>query len=303
MPLFRRHSADPASSAQPPEHVAGLHAAMMGRGWQPAPSQPFDGKLEQQCTHVALTMHKLSSSPLGPDPAIQGSNFRDSYRGMVDGRSVTVANAWLLMRDNWLSAIQPFHGTSVCAVQLPTLVAPTCVQPRTFRPAVPLAEVPTGDHAFDERYSVRAAPGLGPQLLTAPVRQLILARDDWIFLIDGALLGCIGRGAFEAIDDVWQRIDDVMNVVRAIPTSVMPDHVDRSVDDLMARISAVDDIDGALALLQSLSDSDRERLARSTTPLSVMADVRTPEEAMQRFEALSMDLRAQLLAMFGRIDG
>ena len=68
-------------------------------------------------------------------------------------------------------------------------------------------------------------------------------------------------------------------------------------------IAAVDDIDGALALLQSLSDDDRSRLASSDTPLAVMADVRTPEEAMLRFESLDQSARLQLLAMFERSGG
>jgi hypothetical protein len=56
-------------------------------------------------------------------------------------------------------------------------------------------------------------------------------------------------------------------------------------------------------VLQDLTPDERERLARSGTPLAAFADVRTPEEALARFGALPEAQRMQVLAMCSRVDG
>ena len=79
---------------------------------------------------------------------------------------------------------------------------------------------------------------------------------------------------------------------------MLPHHTDHSVEDLAARIARIDSLEQALAFLLQLSDADRQRLARSDTPLADFADVRTPEEAMVRLQTMDFVRRAQLLAMF-----
>jgi hypothetical protein len=54
-------------------------------------------------------------------------------------------------------------------------------------------------------------------------------------------------------------------------------------------------------MLQELTPEDRKQLARSGTPLAEFADVRTPQEAIARFETLDPQRRMQLLAMFVRV--
>ncbi len=95
----------------------------------------------------------------------------------------------------------------------------------------------------------------------------------------------------------------MLGIVIAIPGTVMPSQVDYSADDLAARIRRLDDVNDAIAFLQSLTPDERDRLARSDTPLAAFADVRTPEEALARFGSLPEAQRMQLLAMFSRVDG
>ena len=99
------------------------------------------------------------------------------------------------------------------------------------------------------------------------------------------------------------RVTEVLDIVTAIPGSVMPSQVDHSADELVARISRLDDVNDAIAFLQGLTTDERDRLARSDTPLAAFADVRTPEEALARFGALPEAQRMQVLAMFNRVDG
>jgi hypothetical protein len=46
-----------------------------------------------------------------------------------------------------------------------------------------VSESPTGDPVFDDRFQVAAMPDIGQQMqvLTANLRQRIMARDDWVF--------------------------------------------------------------------------------------------------------------------------
>ena len=111
-----------------------------------------------------------------------------------------------------------------------------------------------------------------------------------------------GSRRVQSVDDISRRLDEVLGVVAAIPTSVMPARVDRSVDDFAARIKSLSTVEDALVFLQQLTPDDRERLAQSNTPFALFADVKTPDEAMTRFETLDPQQRMQLLAMFQRVD-
>lgn len=119
----------------------------------------------------------------------------------------------------------------------------------------------------------------------------------------GTALVCVTQGSFATADDVVRRVHDVLDLVAAIPASVVAHRVDRSVDDLAARIARIDSVEQAITFLQGLGDADRERLARSDTPLAGFADVRTPEEAMARFQALDQAQQMQLMGLFMRARG
>ncbi|HEX2551026.1 MAG TPA: hypothetical protein VHK64_05475, partial [Nocardioidaceae bacterium] len=153
----------------------------------------------------------------------------------------------------------------------------------------------TGSPWFDERFEVFGAP----QALPVPALPLIAARDDWVLVAEGYTVACIRKDPYASVDDVTGLVRAVLDIVATIPASAA--RVDRSVDDLVAQIRALDGPEDALAFLQRLSDGDRERLARSNTPLAPLADVRTPEEAMMRLQLLPPDQQSQLMAMFFRV--
>jgi hypothetical protein len=130
---------------------------------------------------------------------------------------------------------------------------------------------------------VTVLPGLPVVELTPELQRLLMARDDWLFRTEGNELICGSQDPFGSVNEMLQRIEAVLAFVAAIPTSTMSACVDHSEDDLMVRIDSVDD---AIAFLQQLTSADRERLARSNTPLSTFADVTTPEQAVDRFQKL-----------------
>ena len=305
MPLFKHHHAA-TTPAVPGVSVAGLAGLAADQGWAAAGDRPFDGHLEDAAAEINRTMHGAARS-LGAvrlhGIRIGATTFRDAYRGSVAGRVVIVANAWTNIGAEVRYSTGEWYGAAVCAVELPSLLPLLCVQPRRFPPVTRIRETPAGAEPFDDLFLVAGTPGPGnsAQLLTPEVQQRIMARDDWVFWAERYLLGCVSKGPFREAAQVAQRVDEVLGIVAAIPASVLPDHVDHSADDLIARAARLTTMQEGLAFLQELTPAERDRLARSDSPLAALADVRTPQEAMARLKALDPPRKMQVMAMFMRV--
>ncbi len=301
MPLFRRRH-DESAPAAPVVEESRFASAAAGRGWQPvAGSTAFDSPMHEAIRQTTYVFNGQYSYSMG-DQIDYVPQLHDVFRADRDGRTVIVANAFTNMRPG-LAGARGVKGVSVCTVEIPALISVACVQPRKFKPSVMhIPEQPTGDAAFDERFLVLASPGLPPIDFTPGLRSVISAREDWIFRVHEYLFTCFGEAPFDSVDEIAQRIDDVLAVVSEFPESVMPKRVDHSQDDLLARIRKLDSVDDALAFLQQLTPDDREHLAKSDTPLAGFADVQTPEEAIARFQGLDPAKQLQILAMFERVD-
>jgi hypothetical protein len=126
------------------------------------------------------------------------------------------------------------RGVAVCVVELPSTLALVCVQPRRYRHRVirHLPELPTGNEDFDNDFSVTVAPGLPVVELTPELQRVLMARDDWIFRMEGQQLIGVSQDPFGSVHEMLQRIDDVLAFVAAIPASVMSARVDHSEDGL-----------------------------------------------------------------------
>ena len=98
-----------------------------------------------------------------------------------------------------------------------------------------LPELPTGNPAFDLRYAVAVLPGADQQPLTWDVQQRIMAREDWVFRAERYVLACVSAGAFAAVEEVSQRIGEVLAIAEGIGAAVTPVTVDDSDDELLAR--------------------------------------------------------------------
>ena len=307
MPLFRHHHDAPAPDGPGtglPE--SGLPAFAAAQGWAPAGDRPFDGHLEDAAAEINRTLHGAARS-LGTvrrqGLRIGATTFRDAYRGSVAGRVVIVANAWTNIGPEVRQSTGEWYGAAVCAVELPSLLPLLCVQPRRFPPVTRIRETPAGAGPFDDLFLVAGTPGpvSSAQLLTPDVRQRIMARDDWVFWAERYLLGCVSQGPFRDAGQVARRVGEVLGIVAAIPAAVLPDHVDHSADDLIARAARLTSMQEGLTFLQQLTPGERDRLARSDSPLAALADVRTPQEAMARLRSLDPQRKMQVMAMFMRV--
>ena len=295
----------PGQFPGPPGAASVLGQAAFAQGWQPVGDQPFDRRLEDQVAPVISCLWGMSRGVPRQQDENRGTNFRDAFRGSVDGRNVTVANAWTYLLPPGIRRDPGFGGAGCCAVELPSVLPILCVQPRRIHPVLGMHATPAGSPEFDQHCIVNAVPagmlGDPQQVLTPEVQQRIMARDDWVFLAEGYLLGCFSRGPFRSFDEATQRLSEVLAIVAAIPESVLPSRVDHSQDDLVDRISRLTSVEDALAFLQGLTPGDRERLAQSDTPLAAFADCQTPEEAMARFQSLDQGQRLQLITMFTQV--
>ena len=301
MPLFRRRH-DESAPAAPVVEESRFATAAIGRGWQPASPSEFDSDMVDAMRESTNVFNGHSPRVIGISSTYR-AHAHDVFRADRDGRKVIVANAVTNVQPG-LPGAQGLKYISVCAVEIPALISLACVQPRTFRPSVShIPEHPTGDPAFDERFLVLMAPGLPEVEITPDMRRLISAREDWIFRVHLYLFTAFGNAPFESVDEMAQRIDDVLAVVAAFPASLMPSRVDHSQDDLILRINKLESVDDALAFFQQLTPAERESLAKSDTPLAGFADVKTPDEAIARFQSLDPAKQLQILAMFERASG
>jgi hypothetical protein len=288
------------------DSVAGLAEAASAWAWEPVGGDPLDSGMIDAVHDVARSLHgAFRSTSIGAGShsvQLAGTTFHDAYRGTVDGRQVTVANAWLPV-EAVVAGGRHLEGSAIVAVELTTLLPIAGIEPRGRHEGIPGSEVPTGNASFDATYRVVGIRGLADGLVTPDMQQRISARDDWAFVAQDTTFVSVCREPFATADQVSQGVSEVVGIVAAVPASVAPSQVDHSVDDLLVRIARIDDVDEALAFLQELSDADRQRLAASPTPLAKFADVRTPDEAVARLMSLPEMERLQVLAMFDKASG
>ncbi len=304
MPLFGRRRDGSTGGARADE--SGFADAAAAHGFEPLSGAVFDQPLENAVRETARVLHGTSPENLpgvGSQPRHLAMNFHDAFRANRDGRAIVVTNGAINVNPGLVGTSLGLRAVAVCVVELPSMLALASVQPRHYRHRVTrhLPESPTGNAAFDERFSVDVRPGLPPTVLTPDMQQRIMERDDWILRVEHNQLICVSQDPFGSFDDMLLRIDEVLAIVSAIPTSVLAARVDHSEDDLIARISQLDNVEDAIAFLEQLTPADRERLARSDTPLAAFADVTTPEEAMARFQALDPARQMQLLSAFANV--
>jgi len=302
MGLFKRRLPTPTSLSKSSSETPGLRELAASRSWQPVEGDPFDSGVTSNLWRLNFALYG-QREPIGDggtDTVSRRSTYHETYAGTVEDRRLVVTNHSTNIAQ---LRIYKFEAVAVCAVELGTISPVMLIQPR----ALPLIarHVPTtasGDSSFDDKFVVILAPTVGAEVLTDDVRRLVMTRDDWALLGSENSLLCASRGRYESADAIARRIDEVMSIVHAFPASVVPATIDRSVDDLAARIDKITTIDEALAFLEQLTPDDRQRLVQSNTPLAAFADVTTPEQAMARFESLDIQQRMQLLGMFQRVD-
>ena len=153
MAFFRRFAEGLGHSSR----VAGLAEAAPTWGWEPVDGDPFESGLTDMVHDVARTLHgvpRSTSLGAGSSSAELGMTmFHDVYRGTVDGRAVTVANAWIDV-EAVVAGGRHIEGNAIVAVELSTLLPIVGIEPRGRHKGIPGPEVSTGNASFDAAYRV-----------------------------------------------------------------------------------------------------------------------------------------------------
>ena len=299
MRLFRRHGGSNSGDDLP--SPAGLAEFARANSWEARGDRPFDGHLEDGVHRVTCAICRVPANTAQSGVRVGNTIFRDSYRTAVDGRTVIVSNGWTNIQTEIRHAPDHWRGVSVCAAELPSMLLLSRVSPREKGAGLGVSPDPTGNAEFDQRFVVSAPPDSARQVLTPPVQQQIMARTTGSSGSSAIFSAASARvrsrpSTRSASGSTWCSAS-----IAAIPTSVLPDHVDHSADDLIARINRLTSLEEAIGMLQQLTPADRDQLANSDTPLAAFADVRSPQEAMARFKTLDQPRKMQLLAMFMQV--
>jgi hypothetical protein len=231
--------------------VTGLAEYAAGLGWHPLGDSPFDGFLADFIHEATRVMYGAPRGQAYGSTSVRVANtaYRDAYGGTIGERDFAVANAW--------TSIGELHPVAVCAVEVATVLPLTWVQPRAFAAVMITGSIPVGDAAFEERFVVHGQdPAFAQGVLTDSVRELMMARDDWIFVFERLRLACLARHAFTSGDDVQQRLAHVQALMSAIPPSVLPPPAEQA-PDLLARLRDAPDSQEAKATLAAMTGDQR----------------------------------------------
>jgi hypothetical protein len=301
MGLFGRHrgASTPAAPAEESRFAPDARAL----GWEPIDDSMFKSDLYTAVFESARVLYgQAPEDTTFTDMPSGRTIYHDVFRTSVDSRRVVVANGSQNIVPHLFGGAKEVRTFSVCVVELPSLYAVAAMQPRGLPHRGHLMrEYETGNAEFDHAYRVYVAP-LGEPGITPEMQRLVMAHDDWAFRSVEGWLTCVGKDRYDFVDDMRERIDEVLAIVAAIPSSALASKVDHSSDDLIARMNRLDSVDDVIDFLQHLTPDDRERLAKSPTPLADFADVQTPEEAMERFQSLPQQKQIELLTMFSRVE-
>ena len=163
MAFFRRFAEGLGHSSR----VAGLAEAAPTWGWEPVDGDPFESGLTDMVHDVARTLHGVPrSTSLGSELGM--TMFHDAYRGTVDGRAVTVTNAWIDV-EAVVAGGRHIEGNAIVAVELSTLLPIVGVEPRGRHNGIPSSEVTTGNasgSSGSSRSRSSTLPAMSPSVST-----------------------------------------------------------------------------------------------------------------------------------------
>ena len=107
-------------------------------------------------------------------------------------------------------------------------------------------------------------------LLAAQARQLIMARDDWIFIARPWVLAYARRAAFESAEAVTQQLTAMFAVFASMPQTVVPSTAEQPGDALVRFLLDASTWPDAQSRLASLSPAERELVEQCQGPMFLL---------------------------------
>ncbi len=222
----RQQVAREQDEAQP---IPGLAAYAASAGWTgPRTDPPPDSGTQDFIREMARTFAGEATVLLHDNFIVGDIRYVNVFTGVVDGRRIRLGNTFTNLRPSAPTYTGPGteHPTSFVAVDLPSTLPPLLVALRGLPPYIrPLVKEWTFESEdFNRRFLVMALDRkYASDVVTPRLMEMLLTRDDWVFLLEMSTLVCVCRTPFADVDEVTQRVRDVSRFAELIPAFVAED--------------------------------------------------------------------------------
>ena len=206
-------------AAQEQLPLPGLAEFASAQGWRPAGPAAFDGDVGPYVHTMTRNLYGVPDSIVNIGYGVYETRFANAYSGDRNGRKSLIANAYTTIR-----LLGPDvgpgseAGVSVCVAELAQPMPILLVNLKRYQPfSASWDPVPSGDPAFDHRFTVRGPDGGFTRQVLGTVSGMLMTRDDWVFQVTGELVMCVCSVPFTSADDVLQRLQMLDQFAAAIP--------------------------------------------------------------------------------------
>jgi hypothetical protein len=211
------------------EGIPGLaeHASAM-RWVGPSTDAPPDETTADYIREMARTFAGEASIYHLDDFSVGPTRYANVFTGEVDGRPVRLGNTFTNLSPK--SPAYVGEGTDIASsfviIDLPAALPPLVVSLRRFPPyRIPFTKEWTLESDdFNRRFLVMALDRKYASDMVSPrLMELLLTRDDWVFLILMSRLICVCKTPFTGLDEVKTRVEALSRFAELAPTFVEQD--------------------------------------------------------------------------------
>jgi len=177
---------------------------------------------------MARTFAGEASTLLHDNFSVGKTRYVNVFTGEVDGRLVRFGNTFTNLQPNSPDYVGAGTDTpaSFVLVDLPAALPPLSVSLRRFPPYLrPLVKEWTlASEEFNRRFLVMALDRkYVSDVITPRAIELLMTRDDWVFLVEMSRLVCVCSAPLTTLEQVKERVDAVSTFAALIPGFVAQD--------------------------------------------------------------------------------
>ncbi len=270
--------------------ISGMAELAASKGWTGPTTDPQLNNQVTEYTHEMLRNLWGYARGVDSDAPISSDNrYTNVFLGEAGGQPFTIANVRLnVMR----SSVVGLHldrskdpWASVCAMKMPMVLPPLYVnlQHQAAYQGWFLKHCDFESEQFNRTFDVMTVnPKLANDVITPPVMELLLTRDDWVFSYQMGWLICLCSHGLHSAADYGQRVDVMTKLVGLLPEFVA--------DDDALKMPTLPD---GTVLSPNMSEADRKAVEAKIMAMS-------PEERTAFMREAQFDAMEGLAQTFGK---
>ena len=199
--------------------LPGLAEYASAHGWRSAGPAAFDEDVGSYVHTMTRNLYGVPDSIVNIGYGVYETRYANAYTANLNGRKSVIANAYTTIR---LMGPQVGPGSdagvSVCVAELAEPMPVLLVDLKQYQPfSTSWDLVPTGDPAFDHRFTVRGIEAGFTRQVLGTVSGMLMSRDDWVFQMAGEQVMCVCSAPFTSADDMLQRLQVLDQFAAAMP--------------------------------------------------------------------------------------